>query len=293
MIRIATRGSLLARTQTMHVAEAITSLTGRECELVVIRTFGDDVTRPLGSGAPGAFTSALRDALKAGEVDAAVHSFKDLPSAPEPGLVVAAVPARANPLDALIARTDLAGLPAGSRVGTSSPRRAAALRRARPDLEIVPIRGNLDSRIRQVTDGGVDAIIVAAAGLERIGRLGEATQLLEPDVMIPAPAQGALAVECRSDDPLASDLAALDDASSRLVVTAERAVLRGVSATCNTAVGAHAEIADGHLKLTAEITDHAGIDYARVSLSAPAELDEAEPLGLAVAELLLGRGGSA
>lgn len=300
MIRVATRGSLLARTQTQGVADAITAATGRECKLVTIRTAGDDVRKRLGTGAPGVFTSALRDALKAGEVDVAVHSFKDLPSAPEPGLVVIAVPPRANPLDAVVANTDLAGLASGARVGTSSPRRAAALRRMRGDLEIVPIRGNLDSRIRQVVEGSVDAIIVAAAGLERIGRLDEAVQLMDPAVMLPAPAQGALAVECRADDPLATELAALDDLPSRLTVTAERAVLRGIQAACTTAVGAYALIdgalldgglIDGdRLTLEAEITNHAGVGYARASGTASADLIEAEGLGLAVAAELLSFG---
>ncbi len=290
MIRVATRGSLLARTQTQGVADAITAATGRECTLVTIRTAGDDVRKRLGTGAPGVFTSALRDALKAGEVDVAVHSFKDLPSAPEPGLVVIAVPPRANPLDAVVANTDLAGLASGARVGTSSPRRAAALRRMRGDLEIVPIRGNLDSRIRQVVEGSIDAIIVAAAGLERIGRLDEAVQLMDPAVMLPAPAQGALAVECRVDDPLATELAALDDLPSRLTVTAERAVLRGIQAACTTAVGAYALIDRGRLTLEAEITDHAGVGYARASGTASADLIEAEGLGLAVAAELLSFG---
>ncbi len=289
MIRVATRGSLLARTQTQGVADAITAATGRECTLVTIRTAGDDVRKRLGSGAPGVFTSALRDALKAGEVDVAVHSFKDLPSAPEPGLVVIAVPPRANPLDAVVG-SDLAGLASRARVGTSSPRRAAALRRMRGDLEIVPIRGNLDSRIRQVTEGSVDAIIVAAAGLERIGRLDEAVQLVDPAVMLPAPAQGALAVECRVDDPLATELAALDDLPSRLTVIAERAVLRGIQAACTTAVGAYALSDGGLLTLEAEITDHAGVGYARASGTASANLAAAEELGLAVAAELLGFG---
>lgn len=290
MIRVATRGSLLARTQTQGVADAITAATGRECTLVTIRTAGDDVRKRLGTGAPGVFTSALRDALKAGEVDVAVHSFKDLPSAPEPGLVVIAVPPRVNPLDVVVANTDLAGLASGARVGTSSPRRAAALRRMRGDLEIVPIRGNLDSRIRQVAEGSVDAIIVAAAGLERIGRLDEVVQLVDPAVMLPAPAQGALAVECRVDDPLATELAALDDLPSRLTVTAERAVLRGIQAACTTAVGAYALIDRGRLTLEAEITDHAGVGYARASGTASADLIEAEGLGLAVAAELLSFG---
>lgn len=288
MIRLATRGSELARTQSQHVADAITALTGEQCTLVVIRADGDDTSRPFNAGRPGVFTTALRDALAENRVDVAVHSFKDLPSAPQDGLAVAAIPPRATPVDALVAAVPLAELPAGASVGTSSPRRAAALARFRPDLAVVPLRGNIDTRVRRATSGEVDAVVVAAAGLERLGRLGEAVELLDPAVMLPAPAQGALAVECRADHPLAGSLAELDDLVTRLAVTAERAVLRGVQATCTTAVGAYARFEAGGLTLTADLSDHAGVDYCRVSETRQVDLPaQAEELGLAVAAALL------
>ncbi len=219
-----------------------------------------------------------------------VHSFKDLPSAPLAGLVVAAVPERADPRDALCAgdRVGLAGLAQGARIGTSSPRRDAGLRRVRPDLQIVPVRGNVDTRLRKVGDGQVDAVVLAAAGLQRLGRGDAITELLDPDVCVPAPAQGALAVECRVGT-LEAALASLDDQSARLAVTAERAVLAGVEAACTTAVGAYAVWRGAaELELLAELTDHRGVGHARsrrrvrVTTSA-----EAEALGLAVARELL------
>lgn len=290
-LRLGTRGSALARTQSGLVAAALTAATGWPVELVVIRAEGDDVTIPLEAPPrPGAFVATLRDALLAGEVDLVVHSFKDLPSAPLAGLVVAAVPERADPRDALCAgdRVGLAGLAQGARIGTSSPRRDAGLRRVRPDLQIVPVRGNVDTRLRKVGDGQVDAVVLAAAGLQRLGRGDAITELLDPDVCVPAPAQGALAVECRVGT-LEAALASLDDQSARLAVTAERAVLAGVEAACTTAVGAYAVWRGAaELELLAELTDHRGVGHARsrrrvrVTTSA-----EAEALGLAVARELL------
>jgi hydroxymethylbilane synthase len=173
-------------------------------------------------------------------------------------------------------------------VGTSSPRRAAAVLRARPDLAIVPVRGNIDTRLRKVETGEVEALVLAAAGLERLGRLEAAVEILDPAVMLPAPAQGALAVECRSDDPLRAVLAELDDLPSRLTVTAERAVLRGIEATCDTAIGAFASFDGGELTLSAELTGHAGVDYRRaVEAATVGNVDQAEELGLAVAAGLL------
>ena len=286
MIRIATRRSELARTQSRLVADALTACTGEPCELVAITVDGDDLSRPL-TARPGMFTNALREALARGRVDIAVHSFKDLPSEPDPALVVAAVPPRADPLDVLVAAAPLAELPAGARVGTSSPRRAAAVLRSRPDLVIVPVRGNIDTRLGKV-GSEVDALVLAAAGLQRLGRLDEAVETLDPLLMLPAPAQGALAVECRADDPLAETVAALDDLPSRLAVTAERAVLTGIDAACTTAVGALASFEGGLLRLAAELSDHAGIDYARVTDSAVVtDPGQAEALGLRVAAALL------
>ena len=291
MIRLGTRGSLLARTQAGMIADAVTAATGEVVELVVIRTEGDDVTVPLHAPSrPGAFVSALRDALLDDQVDVVVHSFKDLPSEPADGLVVAAIPARAIPFDVMVSRHGgLADLPDGATVGTSSPRRAAALRRARPDLQIVTIRGNIDTRLRKAHTGEVDAVVLAAAGLERVGRLTEASEVLDPGLLVPAPAQGALAVECRTEGRLAATLSALDDRPTRLAVTAERAVLRGIEATCTTAIGAYAAwIDEDTLLLVADLTEHRGVDHATVARSAPvATIEAAERLGRAVAAGLL------
>ena len=293
MIRLGTRGSLLARTQSGTVAAALSRIIGEDVELVTIRTEGDDLSVPLDAPSrPGAFVSALRDALHAGAVDLVVHSFKDLPSEPLPGLVVAAVPVREDPRDALVSRgPGLADLPPGATIGTSSPRRRAALARLRPDLRVVPLRGNVDTRLQRVATGDLDAAILAAAGLTRLGRTDRVTEYLDPDAWLPAPAQGALAVECRDGEALAEAVAVLDDPDTRLLVTAERAVLRGVEATCTTAVGAQATWVDGRLTLAADLTDHHGIGYARHtqwSVMPEAHLAGAAELGLSVARALLG-----
>ncbi|MEN0069883.1 MAG: hydroxymethylbilane synthase, partial [Propionicimonas sp.] len=265
MIRLGTRGSLLARTQSGMVADALGRLLGEPVELVTIRTEGDDTSVPLDAPSrPGAFVSALRDALLEGRVDVVVHSFKDLPSAPAEGLVVAAIPERAPAHDVLVsAAGGLDELPPGARVGTSSPRRAAGLARYRPDLVVVPIRGNVDTRIRKVREGEVDAAVLAAAGLERVGRSDEVAQAIPTAVLVPAPAQGALAVECRADSPLRPAIAHLDHSATRLEVTAERAVLADVDAACTTAVGAHATWSGDLLTLTGDLSRHAGVAHAR------------------------------
>lgn len=292
MIRLGTRGSLLARTQSGMVADALTRVSGRPCDLIVIRTEGDDLTVPLSAPSrPGAFVSALRDALNDGRVDVVVHSFKDLPSEPVPGLAVLAVPRREDPRDALVSRgPGLADLPTGARVGTSSPRRRAALERLRPDLAVVPLRGNVDTRLGKVDSGELDAAILACAGLTRLGRAARITEVLDPGLVVPAPAQGALAVECRPDADLAAAVTRLDHLPSRVTITAERAVLRGVQAACTTAVGAHATWRDGVLTLEADLSGHRGVDYARSRRSIPlaeADLAAATSVGLAVAEDLL------
>lgn len=291
MIRIGTRGSLLATTQTGLVADALRA-RGHEVEIVVIRTEGDNLEIPLEAPPrPGAFTAALRDALLDDRVDVAVHSLKDLPSAPHPDLALAAMPERADCRDVLVARhgAGLSELPRGAVLGTSSPRRRHAVLTVRPDLEIVPLRGNVDTRIAKVRDGVVDATLLAAAGMERIGRLNEATQLLDPDVVLPAPAQGVLGVECR--DELADVVATLDHGPSRWQALAERAVLEGVAATCTTALGCHSTLVGETLTLTAAVWEHAGIEYARATratvLPAGDEVGAARELGLAVADQLL------
>ena len=196
-----TRGSKLALTQTGTVADALRA-TGVEVEIVTVTTPGDKSLAPIATIGVGVFTSALREALLRGEVDVIVHSYKDLPTAPEPGITLAAVPPREDPRDALIARDGLTlgELPPGSTVGTGAARRTAQLRALGLGLEIVPIRGNIDTRMRKVTDGELDAVVLARAGLARIGLAEAITETLDPIQMLPAPAQGALAVECRSAD---------------------------------------------------------------------------------------------
>lgn len=291
MIRLGTRGSRLARAQSATVAESITSLTAVPVRLVEIRTEGDDESIPLDAGQrPGLFVSALRDALLDGQVDVLVHSFKDLPSAPHDGITVVAVPERANPVDVIYSPLGgLADLPGGARVGTSSPRRAAGLQRLRPDLVVVPLRGNVDTRLGKVHDGQLDAVMLAAAGLERLGLVDDNVFAVDPALLLPAPAQGALAVECRVNDPLIAQVGQLDDTSTRIAVTAERAVLQGVGASCATAVGAHAGwVGDRVLLLSAELSGHFGVGYSRVSRSATVDdAAGAERLGYAVAESLL------
>jgi hydroxymethylbilane synthase len=247
-IRLGTRASALATTQAVWVAERITGALGREVELVEVTTAGDLDRGPLAQlGGTGVFVSALRDALLEGRVDVAVHSLKDLPTDPPPRIALAAVPLREDPRDVLVARDGLTlgELPVGSRLGTGSPRRAAQLRALGLGLEIVDIRGNVDTRIRKVRDGEYDAVVLARAGLARLGRLDDATEVLDPLQMLPAPGQGALAVEARSDDGLASELAALDDARSRVAVTAERAVLAALEGGCAAPVGVLAEVVEG------------------------------------------------
>ncbi|MDP3967326.1 MAG: hydroxymethylbilane synthase [Nocardioides sp.] len=249
-LRIGTRASLLARTQSGHVAEAVRTALGVPTTLVEVTTDGDVSTAPLSSlGGQGVFVSALRNALLAGEVDVAVHSLKDIPTAPADGITLAAVPLREDPRDALVARDDLTlgELPAGSRVGTGSPRRRAQLAALGLGLEIVDIRGNVDTRIGKVTSGELDAVVLARAGLARLGRADEATEVLDPLQMLPAPGQGALAVECRSEDvDLVERLReALDDPATRAAVTAERVVLAELEAGCSAPVGALADVAEG------------------------------------------------
>ncbi len=248
-LRIGTRASLLATTQSASVAEMVRTRLGREAELVEVTTEGDVTTAPLASlGGTGVFVSALRDALLRGDIDVAVHSLKDLPTAPEDGITLAACPPREDPRDVIVARDGLTlgELPAGSRVGTGSPRRKAQLAALGLGLEIADIRGNVDTRIGKVRTGEYDAVVLARAGLARIGRLDDATEVLDPLQMLPAPGQGALAVECRTGDPdLVAELAELDDPHTRAAVEAERAVLATLEGGCSAPVGALAEIVEG------------------------------------------------
>ncbi|WP_165164634.1 hydroxymethylbilane synthase [Corynebacterium qintianiae] len=254
MLQIGTRGSHLATTQAGHVRDAIIA-GGHDAELKIVTTPGDLSQAPVERIGVGVFTSALRDALFTGAVDIAVHSFKDLPTADEPRAHII-VPEREDNREALIARDGmtLADLPEGARVGTSAPRRVSQLRAMRPDLDIRPLRGNIESRMGRVTSGELDAIVLAYAGLARAGRGERATQLFDASVFMPAPAQGALAVECRSDDagtrvvldPLMSNVSALQ-------VAAERHVLATLEAGCTAPVAAHAVVDGGQMVLRAGV----------------------------------------
>jgi hydroxymethylbilane synthase len=247
-IRLGTRASLLATTQSTWVAERIAAALGREVELVEVTTEGDRDRGPLAQlGGTGVFVSALREALLDGRIDVAVHSLKDLPTGPAAGIALAAVPLREDPRDVVVARDDLTlgELPVGSRLGTGSPRRAAQVLALGLGLEIVDIRGNVDTRIRKVREGEYDAVVLARAGLARLGRLDDATEVLDPLQMLPAPGQGALAVEARSGDALATELAVLDDARTRAAVTAERALLATLEGGCAAPIGVLAEVVEG------------------------------------------------
>ncbi|UKD53781.1 hydroxymethylbilane synthase [Amycolatopsis sp. FU40] len=306
VIRIGTRGSKLALAQTGIVADTIRA-TGAEVEIVTVTTPGDLSSAPISQIGVGVFTSALREALLRNEIDVAVHSYKDLPTAPEEGLVLAAVPPREDPRDALIARDGLTlgELPPGAKVGTGAARRMAQLRALGLGLEIVPIRGNIDTRMRKVADGELDAVVLARAGLARVGRVDEITETLDPIQMLPAPAQGALALECRAADVDIEHLlaSAVDDESTRVAVTAERALLAALEAGCSAPVGALAEIVEDlddegavveriSLRGTAAVEgENGGVDMVRAS--AIAGIGEAEKLGRELAAELLDLGAGA
>lgn len=251
----ATRPSRLARWQTNHVAELLRAAhPGLITEKLVITTTGDrNLDQPLPEiGGKGLFTQELEEALREGRVDAAVHSLKDLPVDDAPGLAVGAVPQRARPNDALVcpAGQSLSELPPGARVGTSSLRRAAQLLALRPDLTVLPVRGNVDTRLRKAQEGEYDAILLAAAGLDRLGLNEHVTEWLALEAMLPAPGQGALAVQCRRDDTETLQLlAAIDHLPTRAAVEAERAFLQALGGGCSLPVGAFAEVQDGSLHL--------------------------------------------
>ena len=261
-LRLGTRASDLATSQSEWVADRLRAL-GHQVELVLVQTEGDRSSAPLTQiGGTGVFVSALREALQEGSIDFAVHSLKDLPVGEEAGLVVAAVPEREDPRDVLIARDGLglSDLPEGSVIGTGSPRRAVQLEAAAPQVTVTGLRGNVGRRISKVTDGTLDAIVLAAAGLRRLERISEASEILEPSVMLPAPGQGALAVECRYDDRETTRLLAqLDHAPTREAVTAERALLGALEAGCSAPVGALASREDEVLALQAVVGTSNGL----------------------------------
>jgi hydroxymethylbilane synthase len=295
-LRLGTRASELSRTQSQSVADAISAATGTPVELVPIVTEGDRSDAAIAQlGGTGVFVTALREALLAGAVDLAVHSYKDLPTAPEPRLTIAAVPAREDPRDALVARDGLTlgELPSGSRVGTGAPRRVAQLRALGLGLDVVPIRGNVDTRLGRVSPGDLDAVVLARAGLSRLDRLAAITETLDPLQVLPAPAQGALAVECRTSDARTRELLGrLEDGAARACVLAERSTLATLEAGCSAPVAAYAEVAEGdhgpELFLRASVTAIDGSDAVRGSITGP--LPEAVALGRSLALELLDRG---
>ena len=279
VLRLGTRASALATTQSRQVA-ALLEAAGVRCELVLIRTEGDVNRAPLASiGGTGVFVTAVRDALLAGEVDVAVHSYKDLPTAAAPGIRLAAVPVREDPFDALCAGSgsSLAALPPGTTVGTGSPRRRAQLLALRPDLRIQPVRGNVDTRLALVTSGSLDAVVLARAGLSRLGRADHITETFTADQLLPAPAQGALAIECRDeDDWYLPAFEQLNDMASRTAVSAERSLLATLEAGCSAPVGALATVNGSGLALTGAVIAVDGSASVRGSVTG----DAGDPIAL-------------
>jgi len=297
VIRIGTRKSTLAMAQTGMVADAIARSSGMGVELVPITSEGDRSRESLSSlGGTGVFAIGLREALLDGRCDLVVHSLKDLPARPADGLRIAAVPRRADARDALCARDGLTldSLPEGARVGTGSPRRAAQLRHRRPDLDVVDIRGNVDTRLGKVASGELDAVVLAVAGLERLGRLDAVSEFFGLDGWPTAPGQGALAVEAREDllGPVAKAAASVDHRPTRMTVGAERAVLRILEAGCAAPIAAHALVDDGLLFLSARVYRPDGSEHITSShaLYVSDSADPAEAVAANVAQELLGMG---
>jgi hydroxymethylbilane synthase len=290
-LRLGTRRSPMALAQSGQVADMITERTGRRVEIVGVTTLGDVSRAELTQiGGTGVFVSALREALLGGQVDLAVHSLKDLPAGPAPGITLAAVPPRDDPRDALVARdgAKLADLPAGARIGTGSPRRAAQLLGLRGDVRCVPIRGNAGTRLSHVSGGELDGVVLACAGLARIGHAAAVTQVFEVDEMLPAPGQGALAVECRDGQPeLAGLLAAVNDEASMAAAAAERSLLEALAAGCSAPVGGYAAGAS-QLLMRAVVLSTDGTRALRAHGRAPAA--DARRLGADLAAELLRRG---
>ncbi|WP_432882936.1 hydroxymethylbilane synthase [Kribbella sp. CA-245084] len=290
MIRLGTRRSALATAQSTLVADELRAL-GHEVELVLITTTGDVNRAPVEQiGGTGIFVSALRDALLADEIDIAVHSLKDLPTAPVDGLVIGAIPLREDPRDVLIARDGLTlgELPRGAVIGTGAARRVAQIDALGLGVECTGVRGNVDTRISLVTDGKVDAVIVARAGVSRLGRLSEVTETLDPIQMLPAPGQGALAIECRSDNTeVLAALAHLEDPATRAAVTAERQLLATLEAGCTAPVGALAEVVEGEDGPELWLRGALGQEDGVRRLSANGSVDDPESVGKALAHELL------
>jgi hydroxymethylbilane synthase len=304
-LRLGTRRSALAMAQSGQVAQAVRQLTGRAVELVEITTYGDTSREALAQiGGTGVFVTALRDALLRDDVDFAVHSLKDLPTGQPVDLTLAAVPPREDPRDALVARDGLtfAELPSGARIGTGSPRRMAQLnayaRSHGMAIETVPIRGNVDTRIGYVRSGELDAVVLAAAGLNRLGRTDEVTDFLSVDFVLPAPGQGALAIECAAvNADLAAALAELDDPETRVAVTAERSLLAALEAGCSAPVGALADLlGDGQvvteMRLRGVVGTTDGSTLVQLSTTGPVPTShgDAIALGRELASEMLAKG---
>lgn len=290
---VGSRGSRLALRQTEIALEALNAAhPGATFEVRTIRTTGDQSKESLSEiGGRGVFVIEIERALLAGEIDIAVHSLKDLPAEETPGLAIAAVLPREDPRDVLISRRKarVVGLPRGAVVGTGSPRRAAQLLAMRPDLRIADIRGNVDTRIRKVRDGEFDAVVLAAAGLARLGWSRRASQVFEPKEMLPAPGQGALAVQVRTDDAETFALAlSVDDPETRTAVEAERAFERRLGGGCRAAIAALGEIVEGRLRLHGLVGDPAGGRLFRGEFEGDAA--DPESLGLMLAEELMDQG---
>ena len=295
-VRIATRESDLALWQARHVASRISAELGRDCELVPLTTTGDrlqDVSLAK-VGGKGLFVKEIEQALLDGRADVAVHSAKDLPGVSPPELGFAAFPARADPRDALVSRDGLplAKLPEGARIGTGSVRRAAQLRRARPDFEIVALRGNVPTRLAKLERDGLDAVILACAGLDRLDRADRITERIAPEVLLPAVGQGVLAIQCRRDDPLGEALAALGDADTETCIRVERTCQACLGADCTVPLGAHATVdRAGRVHFRARLLDAMG--EAPIEREARGGRADAEALGRGIAEQLLVSGGDA
>ncbi len=291
--RLGTRGSKLARAQTRLVADRLEA-AGWDVEIVRISTSGDLVRRdrslPL---ARGAFVKELETALLDRRIDLAVHSAKDMPTEETPGVVVAALPPRGDPRDAVVTRdgTGLGALPRGARVGTESPRRRAFLLSERPDLEVVGIRGNVDTRLARLDEGRCEALVLAFAGLERLGLAGRVGEALDPERMVPAVGQGALAVQARADDPLAAAIAFLDDVPTRRAVMAERAFLAAMGGGCRAPFAAHARLEGGELVAHGAALEPEGREVLRQMVRGRAE--DAALLGRRLAREMLDRGAAA
>jgi hydroxymethylbilane synthase len=289
VIRVGTRGSTLALAQARTVAAAL----GGDVQIVPMRTEGDRLAeaRLAVMGGKGLFVREIEDALLRDELDIAVHSLKDLPAVPPPGLVLAAFPPREDARDVLVTRVAgaLDDLRPGAVVGTSSPRRRALVLALRPDLAVEPIRGNVDTRLRKLGAGGFDALVLAAAGLRRLDLAPEHCRPLDPDVFVPAVGQGIIAVEARADDRATlRRLARVDDPSTRACALGERAYLARLGASCNTPMAAHARLEGHTLHMTAIVASEDGRRILRASAAAPAA--DAERLGQELADTLLARG---